>query len=220
MDNTAREQFLSILDQASCAISGDPLAEYSDVFDYEVHAKAEQKVMPEPEDSAKDCHRCSRWQNRRMYASPTIHQNPLILFIAPYPEGDRIFSPQSQDYFYKWQLALHLEPSEIALSSIMRCPASSFDTSSADLCKGYLREEMVAMRPQNLVILSESAARYMTRCNDDWSAMRRGRSFSINRIPAYCSLSPYDLVSNASLKRDAWEDLKAIARAIGIGNRL
>ena len=223
MDNTAREIFLGILDQASCALAGDPLAEEHDIYDYSIEASA-SKAQPSADtgipDRAEDCHKCSLWQNRRLYAAPTLHKRPLILFIAPYPECDRIFSPASQDYFFKWQKALHLEPAEIALSSVIRCPSGSFDKASADLCKGYLRAEMAAIEPENLVILSESASRYMTRSQDEWSAMRRGRAFSINRIPSYCCLSPSDLVSDPSLKREAWEDLKAIARAIGIGSRL
>lgn len=226
MDNNAREFFLSVLDQASCIISSDPLAEQNEISEYMIQTAkpssnviADKPVLDEKE-AARDCHRCNKWQNRRMYASPTLHSRPLILFIVPYPEGDRMFSPESQDYFYKWQKALHLEPGEIALSSIMRCPSAAFEPASADLCKSYLRDEMAELEPQNLVILSEAASRYMTRSRDDWSSMRRGRMFSINRIPSYCCISPSDLVADPALKRDAWEDLKAIARAIGIGNRL
>ncbi len=226
MDNSAREYFLSMLDQASCILLSDPLAESNEISEYKIQAemassyKSTEKPCSEDKEAAKDCHRCDKWQNRRMYASPTMHPHPLILFIVPYPEGDRMFSPESQDYFFKWQKALHLEPGEIALSSIMRCPSSAFDPASADLCKSYLREEMAELQPQNLVILSEAASRYMTRCRDEWSSMRRGRAFSINRIPSFCCISPSDLIMNPALKRDAWEDLKAIARAIGIGNRL
>ncbi len=221
MDRSAREYYLSLLDEAAALFEGDNLREFSEINSYELK---EQRI---PTSSSSDdvdtpdrCHRCNLCKGRLLYARPTLKEQPLILFIAPYAECDRIFSPESQKYFMLWQQALHLEPGEVALSTIIKCPAKSFDTESADLCKCYLRDEMTAIKPQNIVIFSEDASRYMTRSRDSWIDMRLGRAFNINRIRSFCMPSPSDMIRSKASKREVWEDLKAIARAIGIGDRL
>lgn len=221
MDKSAREYFLSLADEAAALLEGDSLRELSDINSYEI----KESITPAPL-AAEDvetpdrCHRCDLCKDRILYAKPTLRENPLILFIAPYAECDRIFSPESQKYFMLWQQALHLEPSEVALSTIIRCPAKSFNMENADLCKGYLRDEMTSIKPQNIVIFSEEASRYMTRSRDEWMRMRLGRVFNINRIRSFCMPSPDDMITGKASKREVWEDLKAIARAIGIGDRL
>lgn len=220
MDKSAREYYLSLIDEAEALVEGDALREFSDASYYEIKEQSIPASIEDDLDTPDKCHRCSLCKKRILYAKPTIKEHPLILFIAPYAECDRIFTPESQKYFMLWQQALHLEPDEVALSTIIKCPANSFNTESADLCKSYLRDEMSSIKPKNIVIFSEDASRYMTRSRDQWINMRLGRAFSINRIRSFCMPSPSDMISGRASKREVWEDLKAIARAIGIGERL
>lgn len=221
MDKSAREYYLSLADEAAALFEGDNLREFSDINSYEIKESA-VSASPSIEDidTPDRCHRCDLCKGRILYAKPTLKEQPLILFIAPYAECDRIFSPESQKYFMLWQQALHLEPGEVALSTIIKCPAKSFSIESAGLCKGYLRDEMSSIKPQNIVIFSEDASRYMTRSRNEWMKMRLGRVFNINRIRSFCMPSPDDMITGKASKREVWEDLKAIARAIGIGDRI
>lgn len=220
MDKNSREHFLHTLDEAAALFSSDSLREFSDISDYEIKESEKPQVAAIAKDGPEDCFECDLSRSRVLYAKPNLKPHPLILFIAPYAECDRIFSPESQSYYSKWLSALKLEPSEVALSTIIKCPANSFSESYANCCKHYLRDEMSSIAPKNIVILSEAASRYMTRCRDDWHSMRSGRAFSINRIRSFCLSSPSEMINGSVSKRDVWEDLKAIAREIGIGDRI
>ena len=216
-DNITLECFLSLLDRAEASIVNDNLFESSDEYDYSV--KDNEKIVEVMEDDISSCHNCNACLDRVMYASPILNPNPKILFIAPMPEGTTIFSPPSNSYFNKWISAINLSRRDISLTTLIKCPVSSFSKESADACKDHLRSEMNKLKPKTMVLLGSDVATYMLRRSGDMDSVFRKRKFSVNSIPVFCTYSPLDLVQNRALRVPVWEDLQYIASFLKDGEK-
>ena len=233
---TEREILLSLIDDAERIVSGDFLGETIEPVVYSLEEKKE-KISPvrgetasrsaaHPESSSDglyseiaSCHSCTGYLSRSIAVPLVSRVNPRVLFIAPYPEGQMIFSPASQEKFRAWwKSALLLGESEWALTAAVKCPVGAFNKEAADACRKFLRAEMMEMKPSSMVIFGGSTASYMLGKNLPISAFR-GRRFVINHIPSYVTYSPSDYVANPSLRKDIWNDMLFIRREIGTEGR-
>ena len=214
-NNETLEYFLMLLDEAERVIRGDYMAEESEIVDYSVTPKEEKKEIAVPSEDISSCHRCPLFRNRRMYAEPLYSEKTKIMFISPYPEGDSILSPASHEYFTKWYKAIHLERTDIALTTFIKCPAPLFTPDYANMCKQHVKEELTREKPGAIVLLGEDSARYMLRKEEEFDMLRQ-RRWNVNGIPVFCTYHPEDLVRDESVKRAIWEDLKFIAKELGL----
>ena len=217
--------FMGMIDDAERLIAGDPLGETIQPISYLLRGKEPQS--PSRTESpleavyreAASCHACPEYARRTVFTEPVTKMNPLVLFIAPYPEGPMIFSSPSLEKFRAWwKLSLLLEEGEWALTTLIKCPAASFSAGAADGCRAVLRKEMEIMKPRALVLLGHDTASYMLRKNLPMDELR-GQRFVINHIPAFVTYTPSDYLSDPSLQRPIWNDLLFIRRSIGTEGR-
>ena len=211
-DNLTLEAFLSLLDGAESVVKGDNLSERREFLEYSVSEEKRESVQ-HAQDSAEDlesCHDCSGCFSRQSYALPILNPQPLLMFVAPFPEGFTILSDGGRDYFNKWLMAMGLKRSDIALTTLIKCPVKEFRKEYADVCRKHLKSEMERLKPRAMVLLGSPTAEYMLRRSSDFSLFR-GRRFSINSIPVFCTYSPEDLVKDRSLRAPIWEDLQLVS---------
>lgn len=206
-DTFTKEFFLKLLDDAESLFSSDYLKEWHDNYSYSLTAKEDEEKKEE--ELISSCHKCEECFSRTLYAEPIINSNSKIFFILAYPEGDMLLSSQSSLYFSKWLAAMGLQKSEVSLSTLIKCPAKSFKKSSADICKGYLKDEIKSANAKALVLLGEELSSYMLRKNLPLTSLR-GRSYSINGITTFCTYSLEDLSNSRALRAPIWEDLKLV----------
>lgn len=211
-DKTTKEYFMSVLDDAISSIEGDKMGEWHKRYEYTMEEKKEIRF----DEDISSCHKCNACFHRRVYAEGILNKNPLILFVLPYPEGDTMLLPPSYSYFTKWIKAMNLDAKDVSLSALIKCPVTSFDSSFADACRGYLKDEMTLLSPSSIVLLGKDVASYMLRRGGDYDGMR-GRQYRINGIKTFTTYSPLELVKNINLRGKIWEDLKFIISSINIG---
>lgn len=213
-----RESFLALLDETESLINGDPLREETEEFEYSVSSKKEEKKVvekkEESENDASTCSDCGGFMTRGTYASPLLNNNPLIFFIALSPEGDTIFNTNSEIMFNNWLKAIDVRRSEIALSTLVKCPMFSYSSSACDTCKHYLREEIASIKPRSIVLLGEDVSRYMLNYHNTSFSYFHAHKFSLNGIPTFSTNSPMDVVRDSSLRRIVWDDLRFIISSI------
>ena len=223
-DNFTESYFLSLIDDAERIVLSDPAGETIPFSEYTVKAKREEvqnkeDVLASIYKEAESCHSCSGYMQRSVFASPIVKSNAKVLFIAPYPEGTLIFSPESLQIFRAWwKLSLLLEEGEWALTTLIKCPAGKFSSESADMCRAYLRTEMAEMKPEAIVLMGEETARYMLRKNLPMNMLRQ-RRFVVNHIPVVVTYTPADYISDPSLKKPIWQDMLFIRKSIGTEER-
>ncbi|MGN1163831.1 MAG: uracil-DNA glycosylase family protein [Candidatus Ornithospirochaeta sp.] len=217
-DNRTLEYFLSLLDDTERVIDGDCLGEERDFFSYSLSDKEQPKAESVVFDKdLSSCHDCRECFTRSVYAEPILNMNPKILFVSPMPEGNTIFSDSSRDYFMKWMSAIGLRRSDIALTCLIKCPARTFSKEAADKCRNNLKEEMVKLKPLSMVLLGKDVASYMLRRSGDYDSVFRGKKFSVNSIPVFCTYTPYELTQNRSLRAPIWQDLQFISSSLNLG---
>ncbi len=211
-DRTTEEYFMSVLDDAVSSIECDKMGEWHKRYEYTL----EDRKEPSFEEDISSCHKCNACFCRRVYAEGILNKNPRVLFVLPYPEGDTMLLPPSYSYFAKWVKAMGLETKDIALSALIKCPLSSFDQTSAEKCRSYLKDEMTLLSPASIVLLGKEVASYMLRRSGNYDDMR-GRQYRINGIKTFTTYSPIELVNNINLRGKIWEDLKFIIASINEG---
>lgn len=198
-----KEYFLSFLDDVNAFLKGDKIREDDYIYEYFLTPKEESKEEPD----YSSCHICSAFSCRNVYADPIYKKNTKVLFILPYPDGDMMLNPKSTFYISKWVEVLGLKRDEASVVSLIKCPVNNFNTSFADSCKPYLKEEMASLKPSFLFLLGLDTARYMTRKDLDMGIFRE-KGFRINGIPTFVTYTPRELAQNNQLRLAVWDDLQ------------
>ena len=221
-DKFSEGYFLSLLDDAERLLLSDNLGDEVPYVSYTLKDPAGKKVEKKTQSpltalytESASCHLCQGFSKRRIFAEPVIKINPKVLFIAPFPEGDMIFTPESLEKFRAWwKLSLLLEEGEWALTTLIKCPVGEFSAEAADECRSTLREEMKIINPEAMVLLGHETASYMLR-KDMPMAMLRNRKFVVNHIPVFVTYTPGDYLRAPSLQRAIWNDMLFIRKSIG-----
>ncbi|MFA6029512.1 MAG: uracil-DNA glycosylase [Elusimicrobiota bacterium] len=88
-----------------------------------------------------------------------------------------------------------------------------------EACRGYLEEQIRLIRPRAMVALGASAAKALLRTTDGITRLRgTWREYRLpeggESIPVMPTYHPAALLRDESLKRDAWEDMKALKKLL------
>ncbi len=212
------EYLLSLIDESIALFEDDPSFEERDKYSYHLEKKPENKkthdnikfqekrLIKEEE----ECYECPLYKNRFIYAFPIETVNPSALFVLPSPSGNSMLGNDALQMWKKWVDLLGLSLNQVGLTSLLKCPAdNSFDYQYADICKHFLRDELVKLQPKSIILLGESLSQYMLRNQSSFDSLR-GKSYKINRIPTYVTYNPEILVRSPNLKKPAWEDIQFI----------
>lgn len=210
-DKYTLECFLSMIDEAERIAVSDRLADRIPVKSYTIEAKKEKTAFDYRE--ASSCFSCPCFRNRRVFASPELREGSKVLFIAPSPEGDTVFTPESYSMFSRWRKALGLGSRDTSLSTLVKCPSASFSQEHASACKGYLREEMKASSPCLLVLLGRDTASYMLRQDGEIDSMRL-KLFRINGIPSIVTYTPAECAASDAVRAKVGKDLFFIKKTL------
>ncbi len=113
----------------------------------------------------------------------------------------------------KMLAAIDLDRNQVYIANVVKCRPPANRTpleEEAQACLPYLRAQTALVRPQIIVCLGKTAARYIydediriTRDRGQWRVKK-----GVWVMPTY---HPAALLRDASKKREAWEDFKAIA---------
>ena len=220
-DKFTESYLLSLMDDAERIILSDPLGDKVPYLSYTIKEdrKKEESPFSVLYREVSSCHSCNGYEKRGVFAEPVIKLNPKVLFIAPYPEGSIIFSPQSMEKFRAWwKLSLLLEEGEWALTTLIKCPVQSFSVEAADRCRDTLRQEMSMIKPEAMVLMGHDTASYMLRKNLPMDELR-GRKFVVNHIPVFVTYAPSDYLKSPSLQKPIWSDMLFIRKNIGTEER-
>ena len=221
----AIEYILSVLDETERSITGDVLSERNRIVRYDITFPPEEKKPlsaaasgeSNPEiPSVRDCHRCELWMNRGEERFELPKRRAKVMFIVGAPETKfGILDNDAMEMFQKQVAAIGLGEQDYILTSLIRCPSRTFRRESADLCRGYLKDEMVnAKNVKCFVFLGSDISSYMLRRPVDMNAFR-SRVWNINGIPSVATYSERECLQNPALKRPVWEDLKKVRGFIG-----
>ena len=217
----AIEYILSVIDETERSITGDVLSERNRIVKYDITFPPEEKkpisassrISSSSSDTPaiRDCHRCDLWMNRGEERFELPKRRAKVMFIVGAPETKfGILDNDAMDMFLKQVAAIGLGEQDYILTSLLKCPVRTFNRESADLCRGYLKDEMVnAKSVKCFVFLGSDISSYMLRRPVDMKAFR-SKVWNINGIPSVATYSERECLQDPTLKRPVWEDLKKV----------
>ena len=207
--------------------------------DEPVQEQTEPEVLfKEPEDDrlhmsykalcadASTCKRCGLCTTRKSVVFGTGCQDrPVVMVIGEGPgENEDIqglpFVGKAGQYLDRWLAAISLSrENNVYITNTVKCrPPQNRDPypEEKSACNAFLKRQIQLVNPQAILCLGKPASTLMTGQPDATMGALRGRFFFYDGIPLMCTYHPAAVLRDLNLKRPVWEDLKKLARYLGL----
>lgn len=232
---TELEYFLNMVDRATCAVTGDTLAEEHPINTYVLEDKKEPVKEIQKTESPKrvktirefnaqfaDCHSCPNCVGRERTYTGLGSPVPLAAFIGDGPMASdrargKLFSGVEGEALFKWIYSIKLERGEIYVTNLVKClnvkRVSSFP------CVQSIKEEMAILRPKAIMLLGQYAAQSLFGEKKSVEEYRKQGVIYLDDIPLLVTYHPRDTLKKPALKRAVWQDLQQFSKILGIEGR-
>ena len=199
-------------------------------------AKVEEPAEPEDERlhmsfsalkaACLSCTRCGLCSTRKTVVfGEGCTDRPTVLVIGEGPgetedETGRPFVGRAGGFLDKWLQAISLDRTHnVYITNIVKCrPPMNRDPLPEEktACFAFLKQQIALLQPQAILCLGRPASSLMTGKMDAPIGALRGRFYFYDGIPMMCTYHPAAVLRDLTLKRPVWEDLKKLARYLGI----
>jgi DNA polymerase len=169
------------------------------------------------------CTRCKLCERRQHSVPGEGALDPPILFIGEGPGADedatgRPFVGRAGQLLDKMIAAIKLKREQVYIANIVKCRPPENRQPEPDevkACAPFLERQIATLRPRLICTLGLPATRALLPEVKAIGAVR-GREFRLGPIPLVPTFHPAYLLRNPAAKPQAWEDLKSVARLIGM----
>jgi len=164
------------------------------------------------------CERCRLASSRKSVVFGTGVENPLVLVIGEGPGAEEDasglpFVGPAGRLLDRMLAAVGLSREEnVYIANIVKCrPPMNRDPAPDEqaACLPFLRAQTAALRPKVVLALGRVAAQALTGSKEGITRLR-GRWFVVDGLPLIATFHPSAVLRDETLKRPAWEDLKAL----------
>lgn len=169
------------------------------------------------------CQLCSARKNVVFGEGCTDRPTVLVVGEGPGEVEDntgRPFVGPAGNYLDKWLKAIGLDRTHnVYITNIVKCrPPMNRDPLPEEktACFAFLQQQIALIQPQAILCLGRPASSLMTGKMDEPIGALRGKFFFYDGIPMMCTYHPAAVLRDQSYKRPVWEDLKKLARYLGI----
>jgi uracil-DNA glycosylase len=170
-----------------------------------------------------DCRRCRLCEQRTKIVFGVGSAQSRLMFVGEGPGADedatgRPFVGRAGQLLDKMIAAIRLKREQVYIANIVKCRPPENRTPEPDevrACAPYLERQIATLRPRLICTLGLPATRALLPEVKAISAVR-GREFRLGAIPLVPTFHPAYLLRNPAAKPQAWEDLKTVARLIGM----
>lgn len=177
-------------------------------------------------EDSRSCTRCGLCKTRKNVVFGTgCLDRPTVMVIGEGPgENEDLqglpFVGKAGQYLDSWLSAISLDRDKnVYITNTVKCrPPQNRDPYPEEKksCNAYLKQQIEIIHPQAILCLGKPASALMTGLADSSMGALRGRFFFYESIPMLCTYHPAAVLRNPELKRPVWEDLKKLARYLGL----
>lgn len=177
-------------------------------------------------EDAKNCSRCGLCSTRTNVVFGTgCTDRPTVMVIGEGPgENEDLqglpFVGRAGQFLDKWLSAISLSRDRnVYITNTVKCrPPQNRDPLPDEKlsCFAYLRQQISIIHPQAILCLGRPASTLMTGQPEASMGSLRGRFFFFDGIPMICTYHPAAVLRDLDLKRPVWDDLKKLARYLGL----
>jgi uracil-DNA glycosylase family 4 len=171
-----------------------------------------------------DCRRCSLGSRRHRLVFGEGNPHAELVFVGEAPGADedaqgRPFVGRAGQLLTRIIAAMGLKREEVYICNILKCrPPGNRNPQPEEIaaCEPFLIRQIEAIRPRVLCALGGFAAHTLLKSEAPITVLR-GRFQAYQGIPLMPTYHPAYLLRNPGAKKQVWEDVQAIMKAIRDG---
>lgn len=169
------------------------------------------------------CPTCVLHLSRRQLVFGRGPVNAPIVFVGDYPsdaddQSGQPFSDPAGALLQKMIVAMKLRPEEVYLTTLFKGLPTRERAAELDFvrhCEEHLLGQFEFLTAPIVVAMGEHTARALVRSDSPLRGLRTGQEFTWNRRRVFCTHHPRELLAEPGKKKEAWDDLQAVMRAMG-----
>ena len=178
--------------------------------------------LPQIRDDLGDCRRCKLSAGRTNIVFGVGNPKAELVFVGEGPgaDEDRLGEPfvgAAGQLLDKMIAAMGLARRDVYICNVVKCrPPGNRNPEPDEIaaCSPFLRRQIAAIHPKVVVALGKFAAQFLL--SDTTPITRlRGRWREYDGVPLMPTFHPAYLLRSPGEKGKAWEDLKAVVKALG-----
>jgi len=170
-----------------------------------------------------NCRRCGLWQNRKtiVFGDGAPHARLVFIGEAPGMDEDRQGQPfvgAAGQLLTRIIQAMKLTRKDVYICNIIKCrPPQNRNPlpEEIDACSPFLKRQLKVIQPEFICTLGAFATQTILQTDRPISHLR-GRFHHYEGIRVMPSFHPAFLLRNPGKKRDVWEDIQKLMRALEI----
>lgn len=170
-----------------------------------------------------DCRRCSLGDGRTHLVFGVGNTAARLLFVgeAPGRDEDRQGMPfvgEAGQLLTRIIQAMGFKREDVYICNVLKCrPPENRNPlpEEIDACRPFLLRQIKAVGPEVIVALGTFAAQTLLDAREPIS-MLRGQFHNYHGIPLMPTFHPAYLLRNPAMKREVWDDMKAVMRMLGL----
>ena len=168
-----------------------------------------------------DCQRCKLYKTRSTLVFGEGNEKARLMVIGEGPGYDedvqgRPFVGKAGQLLTKILQSIEIEREEIYITNIIKCrPPQNRNPEPDEIesCYPFLLTQIQAIQPRIICALGTFAAHTLLRTDAKITSLR-GKAYDFSGIQVFPTYHPAYLLRNPEKKREVWEDIKRIAKAL------
>ena len=168
-----------------------------------------------------NCQRCKLHRTRRTIVFGEGNEKASLMLIGEGPGNDedvqgRPFVGKAGQLLTKILQAIDIEREEVYIANIIKCrPPQNRNPEPDEIenCYPFLLKQIQAIRPRIICALGTFSSQTLLKTDVKITALR-GKAYDFSGIQLFPTYHPAYLLRNPEKKREVWEDMKQIAKAL------
>jgi uracil-DNA glycosylase family 4 len=173
---------------------------------------------------ASACRRCRLCEGRRSVVFGEGSPTPRLMVVGEAPGADedatgRPFVGKAGQLLTRMLASIGLRREDVYIANVLKCRPPENRPPQPDevaACRPYLREQAAILRPELVLVLGNHASRGLLETDRSISSIRGRTTTSPDGLKVLPSFHPAYLLRNPAAKREAWIDLQAVAKELGL----
>ncbi|MBI5048597.1 MAG: uracil-DNA glycosylase [Deltaproteobacteria bacterium] len=171
-----------------------------------------------------DCKRCKLHQTRTNIVFGVGNPNASLVFVGEGPGEDEDiqgepFVGRAGQLLTRIIKAMGLKREDVYICNVVKCrpPGNrNPETDEIATCKPFMEKQINAIKPQIIVALGTHAAQTLLNTPVKITALRGKFHWYRNGIRVMPTFHPSYLLRNEGKKKEVWEDMKMVLKALGL----
>jgi len=186
--------------------------------------KRKCQVLEEVWRELRDCQRCKLHRSRSRIVFGEGNEDAKLMLIGEGPGYDedlqgRPFVGKAGQLLTRILQSVQIERKEVYITNIVKCRPPGNRTPEPDeikSCFPFLLKQIQIIQPRVICALGTVSAQTLLQTDTKITSLR-GKSFEFLGIKVFPTYHPAFLLRNPDKKREVWEDIQKIAKALREG---